>query len=89
MLHYDVRIHRLSAGKVGPPQTYTLRARRAGPGVEFAAVGRCIEMSVPCPGPSVSDGIMLSADSRLMNYLVDKTACVLLKTVSAPRAASG
>lgn len=81
-LRYDVHIHDLSAGKVGPPRICALRPGRSSPGAEFRVGGRCIEMSVPWPGRPASDGIMLGAQSGFRNYLLDETACVLLKARS-------
>ena len=57
------------------------------PGVDFRAVGRSLEVSVPLPADRAGDGVMLSVDSRFQSHLLDRMAWVLLRT--RPEAGTG
>lgn len=78
-LSYQVHLHLLSRGQVGPPTTYVLHPGRQCPGVEFHIQGSRLELSLPWPRQSLSDAIMLSADSWRGSSGLDTTPWVVLR----------
>jgi LmbE family N-acetylglucosaminyl deacetylase len=78
-VYYEVRLNVLAPGNVEPPVSYVLHPGHQAPGVVFRASGSHLEMSAPWPGPSATDGLLLSADTRFGHHIFDKTAWMLLR----------
>jgi len=77
-VEYQVDLHALTGRKVGPPESYRLKAGEHTRIVWCEARGREVAISLPWP-PRAGEGIMLSVSTWLGKRVVDRTPWVVVR----------